>query len=236
MWPAGNPESATSPGAFTPPAQTNTPPCTSWPSLSRKPSLVAAAIAAFVRTWTPRSERILVALAINGVDEPASMAGPASTSTTAGRSGASPWRLATSGSISASSPASSTPVAPPPPTTTVARRRCSPGLAAAAAASSALLAAAHTRSASLAEYSDSVRCSRPGIAKSLGRLPSASTSRVQPTGPAPVRSRRPGRSRPLISVWMKRTRSDSTSWSGIRTASAARVPPATRGSSVITWW
>ena len=164
------------------------------------------------------------------------MVGPASTSCTAGRPGARPWRLATSGSISASSPASSTPVAPPPPTTTVARRRCRSGPAAAAASSSALLTAAHTRSASLAEYSDSARSARPGMAKSLGRLPSASTSRLQPIGPAAVSSRRPARSKPLISVWAKRTRLASMSWSGMRTASAARVPPATRGSSVITWW
>src|SRR6516165_4477608 len=131
LWPVGNAESATRPGAFTPPAQTNTPPSTSWPSLSRNPSSVAAAIAALVRTWTPRSERILVALSISRGEEPARMAGPASTSSTAGRSGARPWRLAALGSISASSPASSTPVAPPPPTTTVARRRCRSGPAAA---------------------------------------------------------------------------------------------------------
>ncbi len=41
------------------------------------------------------------------------MVGPASTSQTAGRPGARPRPPATSGSISASSPASSTPVAPP---------------------------------------------------------------------------------------------------------------------------
>jgi len=127
-------------------------------------------------------------------------------------------------------------VAPPPPTTTVARRRCSSGSAAAAAASSAAVAATQTRSASLASYSDSARWARPGMAKSLGRLPSASTSRPQPIGPAPVRSRRPAQSKPLISVWMKRTRAASTSCSGMRTSSAARVPAATRGSSVIAWW
>ena len=164
------------------------------------------------------------------------MVGPASTSSTAGRSGARPWPLATSGSISASSPASSTPVAPPPPTTTVARRRCRSGSVATAAASSAALTAAHTRSASLAEYSDRARWARPGMAKSLGRLPSASTSRLQPIGPAPVSTCRSARSKPVISVWTKRTRSASMSWSGMRTASAARVPPATRGSSVSTWW
>ena len=48
------------------------------------------------------------------------------------------------------------------------------------------------------------------MAKSLGRLPSASTSRLQPIGPAPVSSRRPARSKPLISVWTKRTRLAST--------------------------
>ena len=74
------------------------------------------------------------------------------------------------------------------------------------------------------------------MAKSLGRLPSASTSRPQPIGPALVSSRRPARSKPLISVWTERTRVASTSWSGMRTASAARVPPATRGSSVTAWW
>jgi hypothetical protein len=74
------------------------------------------------------------------------------------------------------------------------------------------------------------------MAKSLGRLPSASTSRLQSIGPAAVSSRRPARSKPLISVWTKRTRVASMSWSGMRTASAARVPPATRGSSVIAWW
>src|SRR5207248_8763127 len=79
------------------------------------------------------------------------------------------------------------------------------GPVAAAAAVSAVLTAAHTRSASLAEYSDSVRSARPGMAKSLGRLPSASTSRPQPIGPAPVRSRRPARSKPLISVRTKRS-------------------------------
>src|SRR6266851_2197000 len=114
LWPVGNPASATSSGAFTPPAQTNTPPSTSWPSLSRKPSSVAAAIIALVRTWTPRSARILAALPISCGEEPARIVGPASTSTTAGRSGARPWRLATFVSISASSPASSTPVAPLP--------------------------------------------------------------------------------------------------------------------------
>src|SRR5260370_280084 len=87
LWPAGNPESATSSGAFTPPAQTNTPPSTSWPPLSRKPSSVAAAIAALVRTWTPRSERILVALSISCREEPARTVGPASTSTTPGPPG-----------------------------------------------------------------------------------------------------------------------------------------------------
>ncbi len=97
--------------------------------------MVAAAIAALVRTSTPRSERMRVALSISCGEEPARMAGPASTSRTAGRSGARPWRLATSGRISASSPASSTPVAPPPPTTTVARRRGSGSAAAAAVVS-----------------------------------------------------------------------------------------------------
>src|SRR6516164_2075385 len=62
---------------------------------------------AMVRTCTPRSERILAALSISCGEEPAKMAGPASTSCTAGRSGARPWLLATSGRISASSPASS---------------------------------------------------------------------------------------------------------------------------------
>jgi hypothetical protein len=236
LWPVGNGESATSPGAFTPPAQTNTPPSTSWPSVSRKPSSVAAAILASVRTRTPRSERILAALSISCDEEPARMAGPASTSCTAGRSAASPQPLATLGRISASSPASSTPVAPPPPITTVARRRCCWGSVAAAAAVSDSLTAAHTRSASSAEYTNSARWARPGMSKSLGRLPSASTSLPQPIGPAWVSSRRPARSKPLISVSTKRTRSASISWSGMRTASAARVPPATRGSSVITWW
>ena len=74
------------------------------------------------------------------------------------------------------------------------------------------------------------------MAKSFGRLPSASTSRFQPIGPALVSTRRPGRSKPLISAWTKRTRLASTSWSGMRTASAARVPAATRGSSVSAWW
>jgi len=128
------------------------------------------------------------------------MVGPASTSCTAARPGATPWRLAASGSTSASSPASSTPVAPPPPTTTVASRCCRPGSAAAAAAVSASLTAAHTCSASPAEYTDSVRRARPGMAKSLGRLPSASTSRHQPIGPDPVSSRRPSRSKPVTSV------------------------------------
>jgi hypothetical protein len=64
----------------------------------------------------------------------------------------------------------------------------------------------------------------------------ASTSRPQPIGPAPVRSRRPSRSKPSISVRAKRTRVASTSWSGMRTASAARVPAATRGNSVTAWW
>src|SRR5215470_8116771 len=123
LWPVGNSESATSPGAFNPPAQTNTPPSTSCPSVSRKPSPVAAAIVALVRTWTPRSERILAALSISCGEEPARMVGPASTSCTAGRPGARPWPLATLGSASASSPASSTPVAPAPPTTTAAGRR-----------------------------------------------------------------------------------------------------------------
>ena len=71
-----------------------------------------------------------------------------------------------------------------------------------------------------------------GVAGMLS--PSASTSRSQRIGPAPVRSRRPARSKPLISVWTKRTRAASMSWTGMRTASAARVPPATRGSSVST--
>ena len=74
------------------------------------------------------------------------------------------------------------------------------------------------------------------MAKSLGRLPSANTNRLQPIGPALVSSRRPTKSKPLISVWTKRTRSANMSWSGMRTASAARVPPATRGNSVIAWW
>ena len=65
LCPVGRPESATSSGAFTPPAQTNTPPSTNCPSVSRKPSSVAAAIVALVRTWTPRSERILAALSIS---------------------------------------------------------------------------------------------------------------------------------------------------------------------------
>jgi hypothetical protein len=47
-----------------------------------------------------------------------------------------------------------------------------------------VLTAAHTRSASLAEYSDSVRWATPGMAKSLGRLPSANTRRLQPIDPA----------------------------------------------------
>src|SRR6266567_1909576 len=131
LWPVGNGESATTAGAFSPPAQTNTPPSTSWPSVSRKPSSVAAAIVALTRTWTPRSERIVAALSISCGEEPARMVGPASTSCTAGRPAARSWPPATSGSTSASSPASSTPVAPPPPTTTVARRRCRPGSAAA---------------------------------------------------------------------------------------------------------
>jgi hypothetical protein len=99
-----------------------------------------------------------------------------------------------------------------------------------------VLTASQTRSASSAEYSDSARWARPGMAKSLGLLPSASTSRLQLIGPALVSSRWPARSKPVISVWTKRTRVASMSWSGMRTASAARVPPATRGSSVITWW
>ena len=39
----------------------------------------------------------------------------------------------------------------------------------------------------------------------------------------------------VYSAWTKRTRVASMSCSGMRTASAARVPPATRGSSVTTW-
>ena len=39
--------------------------------MSRKPSCVAAAIVALVRTWTPRSERILMALSISWGEEPA---------------------------------------------------------------------------------------------------------------------------------------------------------------------
>ncbi len=76
----------------------------------------------------------------------------------------------------------------------------------------------------------------PGMAKSLGLLPSASTSHIQPIGPAPVNSRWSARSKPVISVSTKRTRLASMSWYGMRTASAARVPPATLGSSVSTWW
>jgi hypothetical protein len=106
------------------------------------------------------------------------MVGPASTRTTLGRSGARPWPRATSGKISASSPASSTPVAPPPPTTTVARRRCRWGSVARAAAPMVSLTATQTRSASVTEYSEMVRSARPGMAKSLGRLPRASSSRV----------------------------------------------------------
>jgi hypothetical protein len=87
----------------------------------------------------------------------------------------------------------------------------------------------------LAEYSDKARSAMPGMAKSLGRLPSASTSRLQSIGPALVSSRWPGRSKPLISDWTKRTCLASTSSSGMRTASAARVPAATRGSSVSAW-
>ena len=49
-------------------------------------------------------------------------------------------------------------------------------------------------------------------------------------GPALVSTCRPGRSKSVISALTKRTRSASTSWSGMRTASAARVPAATRGS------
>jgi hypothetical protein len=41
------------------------------------------------------------------------------------------------------------------------------------------------------------------MAKSLGRLPSASTSRFQPIGRAPVSSRRPAMSKLLISAWTK---------------------------------
>ena len=80
------------------------------------------------------------------------------------------------------------------------------------------------------------RWAKPGMAKSLGRLPSASTTWLQPIGPALVSTCRPGKSKSLISAWTKRIRSASTSWSGMRTASAARVPAATRGSSVSAWW
>jgi hypothetical protein len=101
------------------------------------------------------------------------------------------------GSISASSRYQLDPGPLPPPTTTVAGgaagRRWRPRRP------SALPTAAHTRSASLAEQRQGA-LGQAGMAKSLGLLPSASTSRVQPIGAALVSSRLPGRSKRLISV------------------------------------
>ena len=162
------------------------------------------------------------------------MVGPASTSCTAGRSGARPWRLATlgmdlgqlAGQLDSGGAAAADHHG--------GQAALLSGIGGGRGRLSAWLTASHTCSASPAEYTDRVRWARPGMAKSLAGLPSASTRRVQPIGPAPLRSSRPGRSKPLISVWTKRTRVASRSWIGMRTASAARVPPATLGSSVST--
>jgi hypothetical protein len=63
------------------------------------------------------------------------------------------------------------------------------------------------------------------MAKSLGRLPSASTSRLQPIGPAPVSSRRPVRPE-TIDLGLDEAASVPTmSWSGMRTAPAGEVVP-----------
>ena len=124
--------------------------------------------------------RLDEAIGLGGNTLTARMVSPASTRITAGRSGARRWPRASSGSLSASSPASSTPVAPPPPMTTVARRRCWSGSVAVAAAATAWLTAAHTRSASATEYNVMARSERPGMAKSLGRLPSAGWRPVPP--------------------------------------------------------